>query len=599
MCGIAGVFNFSKSLSDGVDERELDLMSNSMIPRGPDSGGVWIGQKKNIGLVHRRLSIIDISKSGDQPMVSVDGRYHIVFNGEIYNHHDLRQSLKKDGFKFRSESDTEVLLNLYAAYGSKMVDHLRGMFAFAIWDKNTDTLFLARDPFGIKPLYFSSNGGEFRFSSQVKSLLAGGRVDTNPEPAGYVGYFLMGSVPEPFTLYKSIKSMAAGSTLTVNSVGLIKEVKYWALARFISDIESRPNEGGESFEEIIDESVRFHLTADVPVGLFLSGGVDSAVLAKAARKNQKVSAVTLGFQDYIGGNDDEIPVAVKTAKMLDMFHGIQYVNKNDFMQHRDHFFQQMDQPSVDGLNTYFVSLIAKKYGLKVALSGVGADEWLAGYPGFNEIPKIAMLPNINKLGTYIRTLVSARLPRNISPKWASLLEYGGSIAGGYLLRRGLYFPWELYGLLDSEFLEVGIRDLEICDRLTKSMDGIKSARLKISALELDWYMKNQLLRDADWAGMAQSVEVRTPFVDIEFAKKILSSICSCGSYSKVNVKNDYQNILPTDVIRKKKTGFSVPLHKWMMDIQDSGLSKSHGIRPWADYVIRIFAKNHPEIWQKN
>jgi asparagine synthase (glutamine-hydrolysing) len=599
MCGIAGILKYSGSASGGVNKTELVAMANSMIPRGPDSAGLWIDSKNNVGMAHRRLSIIDLSNSGNQPMASADNRYYIVFNGEIYNHHELRLSLKKDGFQFRSESDTEVLLALYAIHGSKMVHHLRGMFAFAIWDKNLNTLFLARDPFGIKPLYYSTNQKEFRFSSQVKSLLAGGGIDTNPEPAGYVGYFLMGSIPEPFTLYKGISSMAAGSTLTVNTVGQIKEAKYWTLAKFISDIESRPSSDFGSFEEITNESVRLHLTSDVPVGLFLSGGIDSAILGMAATKLQKINAVTLGFQDFIGGINDEIPIANKTAKLLGLDHQIQYVDKNNFGEHEDYFFRQMDQPSVDGLNTYFVSLLAKRYGLKVALSGVGADEWLAGYPGFSEIPKIAMLPNINKLGAYIRTLVHAGIPGNISPKWASLLEYGGSIVGGYLLRRGLYFPWELNGLLDNEFLKAGIRDLQIFDRMAKSIEEIKSPRLKISALELDWYMKNQLLRDADWAGMAHSVEIRTPFVDLEFAKKILSLICTGKGYSKTDLRIDNRGKLPIDVIKKKKTGFSVPLHEWMMGNQRSNQLNGYGIRPWADYVIRIFAKNHPEIWHEN
>ena len=207
MCGIAGIFKFSRKSSGDISESELIAIAESMASRGPDSSGIWVDSISRIGLAHRRLSIIDLSNLGNQPMASIDGRYVIVFNGEIYNHNEIRGLLRRNGVQFRSESDTEVLLNLYALYRSEMVNYLRGMFAFAIWDKKECSLFLARDPFGIKPLYFSLTEKEFRFSSQVKGILAGGHVDDRPDPAGYIGYFLLGSVPEPFTLYQGISSI--------------------------------------------------------------------------------------------------------------------------------------------------------------------------------------------------------------------------------------------------------------------------------------------------------------------------------------------------------------------------------------------------------
>ena len=237
MCGIAGIYAYGLG-SAPAERAELLAMRESMLRRGPDGEGLWIAPHGRAGLAHRRLSIIDLSEAGAQPMSTPDGRLWIIFNGEIYNFRQLRAELEKRGHRFRSTSDTEVLLGLYVEHGADMVRHLRGMFAFGIWDEQQRTLFLARDPFAIKPLYYSDAHGTFRFASQVKALLAGGRVDTSPDPAGHAGFFLWGAVPEPYTTYRAIRALPAGCTLLVSEKGVRAPSRYFSVCEEIQLAES-------------------------------------------------------------------------------------------------------------------------------------------------------------------------------------------------------------------------------------------------------------------------------------------------------------------------------------------------------------------------
>ena len=282
MCGIAGSYAYRPS-AEGVDRGELAKISDHMIARGPDGSGVWFSDGGRAGLAHRRLSIIDLSERGAQPMASADGKLIITFNGEIYNYRALRAALERDGHVFRSASDTEVLLHLYAAKGARMVEDLRGMFAFALWDASKSGVLLARDPYGIKPLYYSDENGALRFASQVKALLAGGRVSTEPDAAGWVGFHLFGSVPEPFTTYRAIRALPAGSTLWADANGVQEPLPFFSVAESYCEAESEPldfsaSELQDYFRAALTDSVRHHMVADVPVGIFLSAGIDSGSL---------------------------------------------------------------------------------------------------------------------------------------------------------------------------------------------------------------------------------------------------------------------------------------------------------------------------------
>src|SRR5580704_2677712 len=285
MCGIAGIYGYRDS-ANAVDRSELIAMGDHMKQRGPDGSGIWIDSDGRIGLAHRRLAIIDLSDNGLQPMQTEDGRFVISFNGEIYNYKELRRSLVAAGYRFRTESDTEVLLHLYAHRGVEMVRELRGMFAFALWDAQERVLVLARDPYGIKPLYYSDDGRTCRFASQVKALLAIGAISRETEPAGQVGFYLFGSVPEPFTTWRAIRSVPSGTTLIIDRNGPGVPRLYYSIAQIYCAAEQQKLPAGEqafAFRQALIDSVRSHLVADVPVGAFLSSGVDSGALVGLMR----------------------------------------------------------------------------------------------------------------------------------------------------------------------------------------------------------------------------------------------------------------------------------------------------------------------------
>src|SRR5436190_1000113 len=281
MCGIAGIYAYHYA-ANAVDRAELQRIRDHMAARGPDGLGEWYSQDERVAFGHRRLTIIDLSERGAQPMTSADGKLVVTFNGEIYNYRQLRASLEARGCIFRTQTDTEVLLHLYAAKGEAMVDDLRGMFAFGLWDTDRNALLLARDPHGIKPLYYADDGWTFRFASQVKALLAGGGVGLDPEPAGQVGFYLFGSVPEPFTTYRAIRTLPAGATLLVDRIGAQEPRRYYSVAQIYRDAEGAARSRGAVGEAEVQaevrvallDSVRHHLVADVPVGAFLSAGID-------------------------------------------------------------------------------------------------------------------------------------------------------------------------------------------------------------------------------------------------------------------------------------------------------------------------------------
>jgi len=448
VCGIAGIVSYGPT-GTPVSREELQSVGDAMLPRGPDGSGIWFSECGRVGLAHRRLSIIDLSEAGAQPMAALDGLVRITFNGEIYNYRALRQNLEAAGHRFHSHSDTEVLLHLYLLHGRGMLRLLRGMFAFAVYDGRDGSLFLARDAFGIKPLYFADDGHGFRFASQVKALLRFGSIDRSPEPAGHVGFFLWGAIPEPYTLYKGIRAVPAGTAMTVSRDGQCAQHRFCSVPEEISRAEAEGRERGadagwrEALHDAVLDSVRHHLIADVPVGVFLSSGIDSTTLAAHAREAGTTSlhTVTLGFNEYRGTANDETPLAEALARRLGARHETHWISKQEFSDERDRLFVAMDQPSVDGVNTYFVSKAAAQAGLKVALSGLGGAEVFRGYPSFNDVPRLVRLLSpfrcMPGLGRAFRVISAPLLRRFTSPKYAGILEYGGSHGGAYLLRRGM------------------------------------------------------------------------------------------------------------------------------------------------------------------
>lgn len=600
MCGIAGIFAYGID-SPPVDRTELLRIRECMAARGPDGAGEWLSPDGRIGLAHRRLAIIDLSEAGAQPMHDPETGNVIVFNGEIYNYRELRRDLEARGTTFRTQSDTEVLLKLYAVYGAEMLPRLRGMFAFGLWDAQKQSLLLARDPFGIKPLYYADDGRTLRFASQVKALLAGGGVDTAPDPAGHVGFFLWGHVPEPFTLYRAIQAVPAGSALWVGRDGARRSHVFFDLGRELRDGASIPvpppksvAEAQERLREALLDSVRHHLVADVPVGVFLSSGIDSATVAALAAEvaSTPLEALTLGFREYAGTSLDETPLAAEVARRYGLRHTVRWVTKDDFISALGPLLAAMDQPSIDGVNTYFVARAAREAGWKVALSGLGGDEFFAGYPSFDQIPRavrvlrpLAALPGLGRIARVaVRPIIRIV---GVSPKWTGLVEYGGTWPGAYLLRRALYMPFELSGLFDGEFLREGLERLDTLTSLRHTIEGLPSDRLRVMALEATWYMRNQLLRDTDWASMAHGLEVRVPLVDVELFRTV-ALLCRAGfPPGKRELGTTPRPVLPETVRARPKTGFSVPVREWLLASRSGGASRPpwpRGLRAWAEAV---------------
>ncbi|OQX07946.1 MAG: asparagine synthase (glutamine-hydrolyzing) [Desulfobulbaceae bacterium A2] len=600
MCGIAGIFAYADS-APSANQQELLVIRERMYARGPDGAGLWLSADGRVGLAHRRLAIIDLSDAGAQPMVDPQTGNQIVFNGEIYNFRQLRAELEARGTVFRSQCDTEVLLKLYAVHGQAMLDKLRGMYAFAIWDQANQGIFLARDPFGIKPLYLADDGKTLRFASQVKALLAGGAINTAPEPAGHVGFFLWGHVPEPYTLYKGIRSLPAGTCLWLESQGRRKQTTFFNVTSELCqpdavDSPITAQEAKEQLHEALRDSVGHHLVADVPVGVFLSSGLDSTTLAALAAEqllssvlcplSSGIRTLTLGFKEFANTITDEVPLAELVACHLGAQHHTQWVSREDFVAQYDHLLESMDQPTIDGVNSYFVCKAAHDAGLKVALSGLGGDELFAGYPSFQHIPRLVQVLRpfaaLPWLGRTVRYAAAPILKNFTSPKAAGLLEYGGEYAGAYLLRRGLFMPWELPQVLDTDLLREGCGELATMASLRRTVQGLENPRTQVMALEFAWYMRNQLLRDTDWASMAHSLEVRVPLVDVALMRVVARLLRHGHAPGKQDMSSSPAIPLPSAVLHRKKTGFSIPVREWLL--QMSGMQQAgtmRGARAWA------------------
>lgn len=610
MCGLAGIFAYHYAAAP-VDRREAEKIRDHMSARGPDASGIWLGNGGRIALAHRRLSIIDLSELGSQPMLSADGRLAVTFNGEIYNYRQLRSDLEERGYVFRTSSDTEVLLHLYAERGPDMVSSLRGMFAFAIWDSALGSLFLARDPYGIKPLYYADDGWTFRFASQVKALLAGGAVSTDPDPAGIAGFYLLGAVPEPFTCFATIRSLPAGSTMIVGECGPSEARPFFNISEAYEAAEAARSEmaSAPAVREALLDSVRHHLVADVPVGAFLSAGVDSGALVGLMRDagQSEIKTLTLGFEEFENTENDETPLAAQVAKLYNTKHFKRMVNQREFNEDLPRILAAMDQPSVDGINTWFVSKAAHELGLKVAISGLGGDELFGGYSSFRQVPRVASLMRwpgrLPLLPGVFRRLVCANAGRAATrnPKWAGMLEYGGSTEGAYFLRRGLFMPWELPALIGPDMAKEGLRRLMPLRYISSRLGGrLKSDFSKLCVLEFTVYMRNQLLRDLDWASMAHSLELRVPLVD-----SMLLAACAPHTLAfapnqasrKSLLASSPKLALPRAVTERAKTGFSTPIGKWLDDYSRGQPAPSgnpwHASRRLASLVMQASTALHP------
>jgi len=473
------------------------------------------------------------------------------------------------------------------------------MFAFAIWDARQRELFLARDPYGIKPLYYAQTKDGFLFASQVKALLASGLLSAEREPAAVAGFYLWGSVPEPWTLVRDAFALRAGHWLRIRN-GMPAAPVCW------SDIGEQwrecdqPVPAAELRDRVraaLNDTVRAHLVSDVPVSVFLSGGVDSATLAGLATDlGARVDGITIGFEEFAGRPDDEVPVASAIAAHYGLRHHVRRVSRAEFDQDIPRILDAMDQPSIDGVNTWFASKAAAENGFKVVLSGVGGDELFRGYPLFSEIPRAVALGRAAAAIPGLRTLLRipcAQLARIRSqPKLAGLPAHMNSIDGMYFLRRGLFLPEELPALMGTDLAREGVARLEtqLGQVTTESEDDAATVGL----LESTRYLRNQLLRDSDWASMAHSLELRTPFVDATLLEALgpYTSGFANGA-GKAMIAQSPRKPLPAAVVNRPKTGFGLPMNEWLSSTAQRG-SKDPAMlttpgtpwaRRWAKQVI--------------
>lgn len=605
MCGIAGI------LSPDPDPVKSPLIAQNILAslarRGPDGNGLWRDSSSRLLFAHTRLAIIDPTSRSDQPMHSPCGRYTLVFNGEIYNYRELREQLAAKGHTFRTTSDTEVILTLFSEQGLQMLPRLRGMFAIAIWDNQHQTLTLARDPLGIKPLYWATGAGSasplFAFASQVKTLRNLPGIDLAPNPAGHAGFYLWGSVPEPHTLYRGIRSLPAGSFLQVQSGQPPKIQTYGTpLASLYVESQTNPPASREQMlhrlHQLLLESLAMHLRSDVPVATFLSAGRDSGAIASLASElsAENVRALTLGFDETRNTSFDEVPLATQVARTLNIHHDFQYIDRAHFIADREDLLDAMDQPTIDGVNSYFIGKLARHFGFKVALSGLGGDELFGGYPSFRQIPRSVHLLSpfhaVPAAGHAFRLITAPLMKRLTSPKYAGLFEYGGTFGGAYLLRRSLYMPWELPQVIDPDMARLGWQQLSAVDELNtciRPLDHLQQTHsqdfLRVALLELSFYMRAQLLRDTDWAGMAHSVEIRVPFVDIQLLRDLAPLHLSHFTPQKHDITACLKQQLPASALNRPKTGFTVPVREWIQH----EVQPERGLRSWARFVHSRFA----------
>ncbi|NKC13377.1 MAG: asparagine synthase (glutamine-hydrolyzing) [Gammaproteobacteria bacterium] len=605
MCGVAASFNYGDGLADlDAVTRLCALMS----ARGPDGDGIWQSPDRCICLGHRRLAIIDTDPRANQPMVYGDGRFVISFNGEIYNFAALKRDLQALGYRFITASDTEVVLALYAQHGAAMLTMLRGMFAFALWDDQARQLLLARDPYGIKPLYFTDDGTAVQVCSSARAFAVTGLTAGRCHPGALGAYLALGSVPDTQPLDAAVKAVPAGGYVRVDEHGAHEAHIWYSVADRFETAAHKPGAADRAAQvrRALSDSVAAHLVADVPVGIFLSAGIDSGSLLGLLHGAGVPSpmAITAGFgetseQSEISGAQMLVRHYAGTRSVSTLF------RRQDVQQELPAFFACMDQPTIDGLNTWLVAKVAKAHGLKVALSGVGGDELFCGYPSFRDIPKWLRIfgwmrrkPCLTAaLGTVAGGVARAA---GLSPKMAALPALAATLGGAYMAKRGLFTAQELATLLTGDAWQEAKRSWPPLTHPSQLVPGRLSANhlganhlganhLNVAALESIHYLRTQLLRDADWAGMAHSVEIRTPLVDRQLLESVLLAMGKAlPPAGKKMLANAPPKGLPAALRQRRKTGFTVPVHEWLLSHPAPALPRfvnAHWSRRWALEVL--------------
>ncbi len=569
MCGINGILGL-KDLK--LAKEKVQAMNIKMKHRGPDDKGVFVND--DIVLGHRRLSIIDLSAAGHQPMSSYDGRYHIVYNGELYNFKELKFELTRvisgsnqQAYFFQTNTDTEVIIAAYARWGDECVNHFNGMFAFAIWDNLKKELFIARDRLGIKPLYYIYTNNTLAFSSEIRSPLASELIPRQLDENSLVDYLRYQTVHAPDTIVKGVKMLMPGHYLKSNN-GKITIHCYWNLKKNINHASD-----GKSYSEVCEDvntlltkAVERRLIADVPFGAFLSGGIDSSaivgLMSKVSTEKVKTFSVTFDESEF-----SESKYAQLIAKKFNTDHHEIKLNPSDFLKELPNALKAMDHPSGDGPNTYIVSKATKEAGITMALSGLGGDELFAGYDVFKRSLELNKKAWLNVVPKFMRgaggNVLTKVKPGVAAEKISEFLKQDSiNFESFYPLSRQVLMDKEIASILKKKELTANKVSAIIDDSL-----GINSQISQVSIAEISTYMQNVLLGDADQMSMAHALEVRVPFIDytlVEYVLGVPDKYKSTKSPKKLLV-DALGDLLPSEIVNRPKMGFTFPWKDWMQN----------------------------------
>lgn len=597
MCGINGVL----CLDSAVAETAAQAMNKVQGHRGPDDEGIKRLSTSAGTMVfgHRRLAIIDLSPAGHQPMKDPDTGNWITYNGEIYNFKDLRKQLEGMGQAFRTKNDTEVILKAYAAWGKDCLKHLRGIFAFGVWNEKQEVLFLARDHLGVKPLYYYQGKDCFIFASEVRAIIASGLVPRKLDLKGLYSYLAYGSVQDPYTLVEGVKSLLPGHFL-VWKEGNIHIHRYWKLPKSEKIANPASKDIYHLMCDYLTEAVRIQLVSDVPIGAFLSGGIDSTAIIALMRKTSitPVKTFSIVFDEV---KYDERQYSRHAAEYIGTDHTELELRGEMVRNHLPQALGAYDQPSVDGLNTYFVSKVTKEAGLTVALSGVGGDELFGGYDGYRKsllaerwgrpIQAIASLVPVN-LQSLIKRLRASESTR----KGIALLS---TKRHPYFISRRLFSDWQIDQLLHKDISRNSSWQPDRFEWIENEAQGYDPIN-RASAFELQTYMLSTLLRDTDQMSMAHALEVRVPLIDhklVEFLFSLPGSIKVDKDIPKPLLTKALGGAIPAECVFRPKRGFELPFELWLRETLQKEMADSI-LNLKEDEAWPLEKKGLSQIWQE-
>jgi asparagine synthase (glutamine-hydrolysing) len=589
MCGLFALVN-----AEGVTEQDEAWASDAlqhMYRRGPDSQVMFRTPDGRCVMAHSRLAILDPRSAADQPMVHQETGAAIVYNGEIYNFPELRRALVARGETFETHCDTEVVLRLYVLDGLAGLQTLRGMYAFAIWDPRDRSLVVGRDSFGIKPLYMWSQAGRTVVASQVKALAAG-LAEVEGHADALIEFGLFGHVYGAQTAIRGVVEAPPGTVQRINGAGAIQAGA--VPVRRLFDGQAEGSSDASEITAAIEESVVAHTLSDVPLGVLLSAGADSAVVASRlalATDPRLVSAFTISFADAGPEVEDEQPVAAEIARRLSFEARSAKVSSSALADALAQYFDCMDQPTVDAMNTFFAARLVNAHGLKVALVGTGGDELFGGYSNFRRAPFLASRGGFAaQIGASMARAAGLKLAFN-ADKLGWLARQHGSLAGTYLVLRGLMEPEQVARAYDCDAAQARQVFDRVKEQLSEELRGIEGSWSSVSYLETRFYLIPRLLRDSDWTGMAHSVEIRTPLVDWQLWSRVRLLIArrqERHARAKRDLMAPAMGPQISELIPRRKQGFENPYRE--METLAAGL----GWRPrarlisqqnWAAFVM--------------